>query len=57
MNERERRKSNEHTSQATNKKVEGSSGIEMVNGILLFVYNSVIQRQVQDLLRDLRVLQ
>lgn len=42
MDERERRRSNEHTSQATNKKVEGSSGIGMVNGILVFVYNILV---------------
>lgn len=41
MDERERRKSNEHTSQATNK-VEGSSGIGTVNSILLFVYNILV---------------
>lgn len=39
MDERKKRKSNEHRSQASNKEVEGSSGIGMVNGILLFVYN------------------
>lgn len=39
MDERKKRKSDEHRSQATNKKVEGPSGIGMVNGILLFVCN------------------
>lgn len=38
MDEREKRRK-ELRSQATNRKVEDSSGIEMVNGILLFAYN------------------